>query len=68
MAMSGPIPKYRVKVAYHSHRVGDVIEPTGIWRDQLIRNGFIERVECVEIDTRPALLKPAPTPLRKGRP
>ena len=64
--MSGAMQKFRVKVAYHYHRVGDVIEPTGIWRDQLLRGGFIEPI--VSVDTRPALLKPAPVPMRKGRP
>jgi hypothetical protein len=42
--MSGPLPKFRVIVAFDRHRVGDLIEPTGILRDQLLGLKFIERV------------------------
>jgi hypothetical protein len=43
--VSGPLPKYRVVVAFDRHRVDDVIEPTGLMRDRLLRLGFVALVE-----------------------
>lgn len=34
----------RVILAFETYRVGDVIEPTGLWRDQLIRQRYIEPI------------------------
>lgn len=34
--------KYRVKLAFEYYRVGDIIEPTGLWRDSLLARGYIE--------------------------
>lgn len=36
------LPKFRVIVAFDNHRVGDLIQPTGLMRDRLLRMKFIE--------------------------
>lgn len=38
----------RVIVAYGNYRVGDVIWPSGAYRDHLLRNGYIEIVPQAE--------------------
>lgn len=43
--MAGTLKKCRFKVAWQNYRVGDVIEPSGVHRDWLLRNGFIEVME-----------------------
>lgn len=61
-----PIPKYRVRLAFDFYRVGQVLQPTGLWRDHLLGNGFIEPITeqaepdvlpvaeaATEIDTKP---------------
>lgn len=40
--MAGTLKKCRFKVAWQNYRVGDVIEPSGVHRDWLVRNGFVE--------------------------
>jgi len=47
------IPSYVVKVPFQFHHKGDVIQPTGIWRDKLLQLGFIERLR-----EQPALFAP----------
>ncbi len=39
------LPKYRVKLAYHGWSVGAIIEPVGLWRDELLAKGWIELVQ-----------------------
>lgn len=46
--MSGLIPgakPYRVILAYGTYSVGDVVYPTGLLRDQLLRAGLIEPIQ-----------------------
>lgn len=52
--------KFKVILAFESYSVGDVIQPTGVWRDSLIARGYIERL--VE---RPVVLEPEPKRKRK---
>lgn len=35
---------YRVKLAFENYRVGQVIQPTGLWRGRLLSRGYIEPV------------------------
>ncbi len=46
----------RVVRAFNVHRVGDVISPTGLFRDWLLRAGFVEEIkpQAREIRTAPA--------------
>jgi hypothetical protein len=39
------LPSYKVIVAFDRQRVGDVIQPTGLLRDRLLRLKFIEKVD-----------------------
>lgn len=63
--MSGELTKFQVVVAFDNHRVGDVIAPTGLHRDRLLRLKFIAPL------VRPcALLDPVDAqrqPLKKAR-
>ena len=59
--MDMSLPNYRVRIAFDQYRVGDVIQPTGIWRDRLLQINFIERME--DGKPLPSLL----TPPRHGR-
>ena len=34
--------KYEVILAFETYRVGQVIEPTGLWADDLKRRGYIK--------------------------
>ena len=47
--MTTPKPKkpkqFRVKLAFGFYAVGAVITPTGVYRDELLANGFIEPLE-----------------------
>jgi len=38
------INQYRFRLAWQTYRVGDVIEPTGVLREWLRANGYIEPV------------------------
>ncbi len=53
----GTLKKYRFRLAWQNYRVGAVIEPTGVVRDWLLANGYIEPVA----DAAPPA--PAPEPL-----
>ncbi len=37
-----PLQKYRVKLAFESYSVGAIIEPTGLWRGDMLARGYIE--------------------------
>lgn len=43
--------KVRVILAFESYSVGQILEPTGVWRDHLIRCGYVEPV----VDESPAV-------------
>jgi hypothetical protein len=44
----------RVRVAFGSYRVGDVIYPTGVYRDQLRARGLIEIEAAPVVEAAPA--------------
>ena len=53
------LKKYRVKRAYGMLRVGDIVTPTGMRRDELKNYGFIEAVPdapVVEPDPEPEIV------------
>lgn len=54
------LPNFRVRVAFGQQRVGDIIQPTGLWRDRLLQLGYIERLP----DDPPAALLRAAKPKR----
>lgn len=39
-----PIKQFKVIVAYGPYRVGDKIQPTGMYRDVLLKRGLIQEV------------------------
>jgi len=45
-----PIKQYKVLIAYGPYRKGDKIQPTGMFRDVLLRRGLIAEV----VDTKVA--------------
>ncbi len=48
--------KYVVILAFETYRVGDVIEPSGLWADSLRSRGYIRPV--VEEKPKPKLGRP----------
>lgn len=40
-----PLKQFRVVQAYGPYRKGDLIQPTGMYRDVLVRRGLIEEVK-----------------------
>ncbi len=40
--------KHEVIVAFEAYRVGQIIEPTGVWADELRRRGYIRKIEEVK--------------------
>lgn len=38
---------FEVILAFENYRVGQVIQPTGLWRDNLLGRGYIKAVEEV---------------------
>lgn len=58
------LPNFRVIVAFDRQSVGDVIQPTGLLRDRLLRLKFIEPVE----PPKPALTLTPPRMARRGAP
>jgi len=42
--MKVEMPRYRVKVAFRFYRVGDVIQPPAMLRNDLLRRGWVEPV------------------------
>ena len=40
----------RVKVAFNNLRVGQVIDPSSLYRDKLLRGGFVEMVPAVPVE------------------
>jgi hypothetical protein len=57
----GTLKRYRFRLAWQNYRVGQTIEPTGVVRDWLLGNGYIEPVpEPSEAQPQPA---PIPEPV-----
>lgn len=56
------LPNYRVIVAFDRQRVGDVIQPTGLLRERLLRLKFIEACE----PPKPVLTLTPPRTARRG--
>lgn len=58
-----PIKMFVVKVAHGPYRVGDKIQPTGMYRQVLLMRGLIEEVkeELVEREAVPALDRMVPS-------
>ena len=55
--MAGTLKPVRFKLAWQHFKVGDVITPTGVQRDWLLGNGYVELVDpAPPADQRPALL------------
>ena len=73
--MSGEAPKCRVIVAHRFYRVGDVIQPGAMLRNQLLQRGWVEiipepvaAVEPVaEIEETPLAIVEPPTQKRGRR-
>ncbi len=42
-------PGVRVVVAFEFFRVGQIIHPSGIYRDKLVKHGFCERIVPVAL-------------------
>lgn len=40
-----PIKQFRARVAFGPYRVGDKLQPTGLYRDVLLKRGVIEEVK-----------------------
>ena len=55
------LKKYRVKRAYGMLRVGDIVTPTGMRRDELKNYGFIEAVPDAPAPA-PVVAEPEPEP------
>ena len=55
--------KFRVLKAFQNYSVGDVIEPEGIWRGNLLADGLIEEVR--DTSEQPPTEFPQPQPKRK---
>lgn len=55
------LPNFRVIVAFDRQRVGDVIQPTGLLRERLLRLKFIEACES----PKPALTLTPPRAARR---
>lgn len=60
----GTLKKYRFRLAWQNFRVGDVIEPTGMQRDWLLQNGYIEPIPSAQT-SEPAVVPAAPARKRQ---
>ena len=65
--------KFRVIKAYGMYKVGDIIYPTGIMRDNLVAGGWAERVDepeprAVETALREPHVETATVKRKRGRP
>jgi len=58
----GTLKKYRFKLAWQQYRVGAVIEPTGVTRDWLLSNGYIELVAEPPQQTALVIEQESPAP------
>jgi len=58
------LPNYRVIVAFDRQSVGDLIQPTGLLRDRLLRLKFIEPADV----QKPVLTLTPPRMGRRGAP
>jgi len=54
--------KVRVKLAFGNYRVGDILEPAALYRDELLARGFVEVVKAAPETAQ------APAPETAARP
>lgn len=40
-----PIKQFKARIAFGPYRVGDKLQPTGMYRDTLVKRGLIEEVQ-----------------------
>lgn len=68
--MHQPRPQklFRVVRAHGPYVVGDTMQPTGMYRQQLIAQGVIEEVKDDPLELDDRMIEPAPTLSRRGRP
>lgn len=63
--------QFRVKVAFDRYSVGAIIEPTGLYRGELLRMGYIERITVPQVVTPKIMLDEpqqfTPSPKKKPR-
>lgn len=57
----------RVRVAFQNYSVGDIFYPTGIYRDELIGRGLVERAEEHDKDKPKVKPKPRTKNTRRNR-
>lgn len=60
-----PIKQFRVIQAFGPYRKGDVVQPTGMYRDVLAKRGLIEEVQDAPPAVVNRMLTPAIEPPRK---
>ncbi len=53
-----PQRAYRIKLAFDSFSVGQIIYPTGLWRGELLSKGFIEEHDPTKAEEPPPPPKP----------
>ena len=71
---SRTVKKYKVAIAFGAYRRGQIIEPTGLYRDMLLDSGYIEAiseeqdapVEDAVVDAPAETAQPAKR--KRGRP
>jgi len=56
----GTLKEYRFRLAWQNYRVGDVIKPTGVVRDWLLANGYIEPLPEPPPPPAPAIEQESP--------
>ncbi len=49
--------KFKVILAFENYRVGQILEPTGLWRGELLARGFIAPVIEPESEVKPTRRK-----------
>lgn len=54
-----PIKLYRAKVAFGPYKKGATLQPTGCYRDALVRQGYIEEITDAPIAPRAIAIEPA---------
>jgi len=61
-----PVKQFRVVTAYGPYRKGDLIQPTGMYRDVLVRRGVIEEVKDPPQAAAPAMASAPAAPESRG--
>ena len=64
-------PALKVIVAFDFFNPGDTLQPTGVYYDWLVDNGYCEPdkvgIECAALDTSDAERAVLPTPMKRKR-